>query len=373
MNAAARTIISLAFFSTTAAFAADLEIMHGYQSNPYKLSDDTHGSRLISAGITHQEIFKLPKKREFRLSAEAKHDRYLDVNEGDATLVKLRGRLVNRYRFGDRSASLLLTGDAGTRRAAYIDQRTSSPLQTSRGEDIRERFSYNFFKSSAEFTFRWNSQLSTGILMAVERRDYINDYESLGIEALDYTELSVQPTLRYRTENTYSRAYVFARERFYDNRMVDDINGRNIIGSELQFSLNGFGLSHQRDITENWTVGAFLSGYKVQDNGVGYSNSDAISTSLNSEYQFANSHSLDLDGKCTRRANAYARTLDSADIDIGRQREGCELITAYEQPVKSENDRLKLRVEIKGSWEENTESIRSYDQWAISVGFNYHW
>ena len=209
--------------------------------------------------------------------------------------------------------------------------------------------------------------------MAAERRDYISDYEELGLEALDYTELSIQPTLRYKTEGTYSRAYVYARERSYDNRMIDDINGRNISGSELQFSLNGFGLSHQRDITANWTVEAFLSGYSVQDNGVGYSNSDAISLNLSSEYQFGNSRSLDLEGTCMRRKNAFSRTPDSEDIDIGRQREGCELTTAYEQPVMSESKRLKLRVEINRSWEENTESIRSYDQWAVSVGFNYRW
>lgn len=373
MKLYAYTFCALTSLITLSANAADIEVMRKYQSNPYKLSQDAPDSRILSVRGEHQQVIELKNRREIRLSGEASHDKLLDLSEGDSTYIRLRGRLVNRYRFGKRSASLLFTTDAGTKRAAYIDQRTAEPLQTSRGDDIRERFSYNFIKPSAEFTYRWNSRLSTGLFIAAEQRDFVEDYKSLNLESLDYLETTIQPTLRYKTESTYSRAYVYARERSYSERMIDDINGRNINGSQLQLSLNGFGVSHSRDVTDAWEVEAFLSGYDVRDNGVGYSNSEAISLSLTSRHKLGESRSLNFDSKCTRRTNDNARMPDSEDIDLGRLREGCRFNTAYEQPIFNQSKNLRLRLEAQRDWEQNTESARSYDQWAFSIGFNYSW
>ncbi len=370
-----KQILALAcgLLTNNIAAATDLEIMHEYQSNPYQLSDDFVGSRLINARIFHQENIELPKRREIQLSGEIDHERFLDVSDADNTLARIRGRLVNRLKLGDRSASLLFTGDAGTKRFSYIDQRTGDPLQTSRGGDIRDRFAYNFVKPSAEFTYRWSSKLSTGIFTAFEQRDYVNDYDELGLESLDYTELTIQPTLRFKTEKSYSRAFVYQRQRDYGERLIDDLQGRNIAGTRLSLTLRGYGLSHRRDLTENWTVEAYLSGYDITDNGEGYTNQNVINLNVTSQHRFSSSRSLDLAGRCSRRNNENIRFVDFETTEFGRLRTGCQFTAGYEQPIQQDNKRLRWRVEASRGFENNTETLRSFDQWGISFGVNYRW
>ena len=367
------TALASALSVTNVAFATDLEIMHEYQSNPYQLSDDYRGSRLINARIFHQENIELPKRREIQISGELDHERFLDVTDADNTSARIRGRLVNRLKLGDKSASLLFTADAGTKRFSYIDQRTGNPLQTSRGGDIRARFAYNFVKPSAEFTYRWNRNLSTGVFTAFERRDYVNDYDELGLEALDYTEITIQPTLRFKTENSYSRVFVYQRQRDYDERQVDNLQGRNIPGTRLSLTLRGYGLSHRRDLSETWTVEAYLSGYDITDNGVGYTNQNVTNLNLTSKHRFDNSRSLDLMGRCSRRDNENIRFVDFETTEFGRLQTGCQFTAGYEQPIRQDNKRLRWRVEASRGWEDNTESLRSFDQWGLSFGVNYRW
>ncbi len=365
--------LAIGLLLTNHAAATDLEIMHEYQSNPYRLADDYSGSRLINARLFHEESFELPRRREIRLSGEIDHENFLDVSEADNTFARIRGRLINRLKLGKRSASLLFTADAGTKRYSYIDQRTGAPLETSRGGDIRDRFAYNFFKPSAEFTYRWNRELSTGVFTAIERRDYVNDYDELGLEALDYTEITVQPTLRFKTENSYSRAFIYQRQRDYDERMIDNLLGRNIAGTRLSLTLHGYGVSHRREMTDNWTLEAYLSGYKISDNGQGYSDMNATNLNLTSNHRFSNSRSLDFIGRCSVRNNENARFVDFEETEFGRERTGCQLTAGYEQPIRIENKRLRWRVEATRGWEDNSESLRSYEQWGISFGINYRW
>ena len=367
------TALIIGMLMANSSSATDLEIMHEYQSNPFRLSDSYTGSRLINTRLSHEESFELPKRREIQLSGEIDHEHFLDVSEADNTFARIRGRLINRLKLGKRSASLLFTGDAGTKRYSYIDQRTGAPLATSRGQDIRERFAYNFFKPSAEFTYRWSRELSTGVFTAIERRDYVNDYDELGLEALDYTEITVQPTLRFKTENSYSRAFVYQRQRDYDDRMIDNLQGRNIAGTSLSLTLHGYGVSHRREMTENWTLEAYLSGYRITDNGVGYSDMNATNLSITSNHRFNQSRSLDLIGRCSVRNNENARFVDFEETEFGRERSGCQLTAGYEQPIRNENKRLRWRVEATHGWEDNSEALRSFDQWGISFGVNYRW
>ncbi len=365
--------LTISLFMASSADSADLEIMHEYQSNPFHLSDDYTGSRLVNARVFHQENFELPKRREIQVSGEIDHERFLDVSDADNTMARIRGRLINRLKLGKRSASILFTTDLGTKRFSYIDQRTGEPLLTSRGGDIRERFAYNFFKPSAEFTYRWSSRLSTGVFMAAESRDYVNDYDELGLEALDYTELTLQPTLRFKTDNSYSRAFVYVRERNYRERMVDNLQGRNIPGTQLSLTLRGYGVSHRRELNENWTVEAYLSGYSVTDNGVGYTNMNATNLNVSSQHRLSNSRNLDFSGRCSRRNNENVRFVDFEETEFGRLRTGCQLNAGYEQPIVQENKRLRWRVEVSRGWENNSESLRSFEEWGISAGINYRW
>ena len=177
----------------------------------------------------------------------------------------------------------------------------------------------------------------------------------------------------YKTENGYSRAFVYQRLRNYDDRMIDDLNGRNIPDTTVSFKLQGYGVSHRQQLSDDWALEAYLSGYTLADNGVGYTDMSVTTLNVSSSHQLGNASSLDIRGRCTQRDNENIRVVNFEEQDFGRSSNGCQVSAGYEQPFSIDNKRLRWRVEASRSWEDNSESLRSFQQWGVSIGVNYRW
>ena len=374
-------ITSFLLIGLTAIFtkvsAYEFKLQQGIDNNPYEISQPGNSSSYADIYMGHDGAHKVSKKTEYRYSFDINGRKYYETeaSAADKLDIDVRLRSINRFKVNGKSLNLLLTADWNTDRGTYFSQRTRQVATTSRGQSIADRFDYDNGKLAAEVIYRFNRKHSLGLYSYISRRNYLNDYEDINLEALDFTEAALQPTYRYKSESgLYLRSFVYYKRRTYDDLLNDNINGRNIPDSKLRYNMYGYGFLVNKTIAGRLFAQVYASGYFSRDNAEGYRDLDYHKLALKFEYKINDTSELVLDGYCYIRdyKQDSARPVESEFGDSGRKRTGCKSELSYSTPFPFLNDEnIRLTTRLATENESNSENRLSFDKFEFGIGVSY--
>lgn len=365
-------VIGLMLFSAQVQ-ALELSVRAGYVDNPYEVKTNPEGSVFTALNLRHAG--RTEGKSHLQYSFDVYGEKH-DLALADMLDAKARLRWVARGKLFDKSASLLITGDLRAYRTTFVDQITGQISLSSSGDPLADRFSYDSAKVSMESIFRFNKQNSLALYGYVSQRDYIEDYGHLDLEALDFTEIGIQPSYRYKSESgLYLRAMVYRKQRIYDGLLNDDASGRNVSDSHVVNDMTGVGLLVRKQINEMTFFEAYLQGYQSRDNYVGARDLDYWKA------EFSLTRKLSGEGLVTASYSSYDRSFKNAlisrsDSELmvpGKQRRGQTFSLRYEAPLKRINKELTWFCSMEKVWVSNSDLLRSYQATTTLLGITYRW
>ncbi|MGH1374052.1 MAG: hypothetical protein ACRBBW_18575 [Cellvibrionaceae bacterium] len=364
------------FLSVTGAsfcgHALQLKGEVGYDSNPFEQASPIDGDSYSAWQLCHRGEHYFSKSQRLQYSASLEGREYDSLEDADQYRMDARVRWVNRFRIGDKSANLMVTGDLRSERQTYFSVSQNQVAETSNGDSLAERFDYDSAKLSMEMVYRFTRRASVSLYSYAAHRNYLEDYQSLGLESLDYNEYNLQPTFRYKSERgVYVRLFVYHKQRHYDELMNDAMNGRNM-DSVLQYNFNGVGALLNYPIDRRWNLNIYLHGYNARDNGEGYRDLDYRKGQVKLSYTTAQSSHWALESECYSRdylEESY-RPPESQTGDTGRLRQGCAYSIEFEQPLWL-FDGTTWSAKATHHRERNSDDAFDFERETISLGATY--
>lgn len=344
----------------------------GYDSNPFEQAKPSEAGSYHAWQLSHRGERELNETQRFQYSATLEGRVYDTVEDADQFQMKARVRWVNRFNIGEKRASLMVTGDFRSERKSYFSASQDQIAETSGGQSLDERFNYDSGKLSMEMRYRFNRRGSISLYAYAGHRNYIEDYENLGMESLDYEEYNLQPTFRYKGESgLYLRLFFYHKQRHYHQLKNDAMNGRNL-DSVLQYDFDGMGMSLNYPVGNRWNVNLYFHGYEAEDNAEGYRNLSYRKGEIKLTYTSIELSQLRLVADCYRRdyLEDSFRPPESETGDSGRLRQGCALAVSYEQPLWM-FDGMTWNAKATHHYEDNSDDAFSFERQTFSLGATY--
>ena len=370
-----KTLIAAPFLLmglASAGQALQLSGETGYDSNPFEQASPDSGDRYSAWQLSHRGEHQLNKAQRLQYSAALEGRVYDSVEDADHFQMKARLRWVNRFRLGDKTANLMVTGDLRSERQTYFSVSQDRVAETSDGHSLEDRFDYDSGKLSMEMVYRFTRRASLSLYAYAGHRDYIEDYQHLGLESLDYDEYNLQPTFRYKSEEgVYFRLFFYHKQRHYHELKNDAMDGRNM-ASVLQYDFDGVGLSVNYPIDSRWNLNVYLQGYNARDNGEGYRNLNYRKGEIKLGYTSAGLSLWSLASSCYSRdylEDSY-RPPESETGDTGRLRQGCAVSVTFEQPMWM-FDSTTWNAKATHHYEDNSDDAFSFERQTLSLGATY--
>jgi hypothetical protein len=356
------------------AMEATLEL--GYDSNPYKISSPPNGAQFTRASAHHKGDRALENSKKLQYSLSVASELY-GSGESDADNHRFDGRLrwINRFKIGERSANFMLTGDWRSERKTYFSQTQRQVATASQGDSLADRFDYDSAKIAGEFIYRIDKRSSVSLYSYVSRRQYVEDYSDLDLEQLDYNEVNLQPTVRYKADSgLYVRGFVYRKVRYYDDLLNDNLDGRNIDDSTVEYQMDGYGVLVKYPVTPTFDVSVYASGYYARDNSQGYRDMDYQKLSMDCTWKL--SHGAELSWQANMYSRDYledsARPPESETGNAGRLREGTFSEVKYSRPLSLVKDHsMRWHIRVTNQWEDNSDDYLSYERHLVGMGMSY--
>jgi len=358
---------------SSASFALELGVHSGYNDNPFKQETQAGGSSYTALNLSHKGRTAGRSHLQYSFDIYGENHQASDADRLDANASV---RWVAAGRLFDRSASLLFTADARSKRGTFVDQLTGDVARTSRDQAIGDRFSYNAVKLGVEGIYRFSRYKSMALYVYTGERNYVDDYASIGLEALDFSETGIQPSVRFKsTEGHYVKLMAYQKYRSYQGLLDDDLRGMNVSGSTVDYTLSGLGLLALRQLSESSTLRVYLQGYQARDDFVGARDMDFWKADITFEHQFQHQ------GVLVSRTSTFDRSyrndvisrLDSEVRVPGKKQSGRTFSLMYKQPIQYFSENLTWFCKIESSKVNNSDSQRSYTTNTFQVGINYRW
>ncbi|MDG1819824.1 MAG: hypothetical protein P8H31_08320, partial [Porticoccaceae bacterium] len=265
----------------------------------------------------------------------------------------------------ERKASLLLSGDIRSECNTYYSQTQRQIAETSDGELIDNRFSFDAASLSAELVYYADKKHSWSLLTQFGQRNYRQDYEDVGLESIDFNEFRLQPNFRYKTESGSDlRLFVYHRSRDYRslrNNLESDV-------SLVEYSLNGYGAVFGKALSDNLDSSFYLSGYFARDNGIGVRDLDFHKLSVTLDYRLGSDANIEIIGEAYRREylNQQSVPEESEAGSSGSRRDGLVIGFTYTKVLAFES--LLGVISLRRETEHNSSRELGYHRQLVSVG-----
>lgn len=348
---------------------------YGYDSNPFKLSSPEG----IQAGAEYKALrLKYEadnqgqgsaKKANLRYRGELQKDIYSHSSSaGDSSTIKGHISWIERFKLGERKANLRLSGDLRSEKNTYYSQIQRQIAETNEGDLIDGRFSFDNLAMSAELSYYLDKKTSWSLLSQFSQRNYQEDYESIGLESLDYTEYRLQPGLRHKADSGLNtRLFVYHKSRRYKGLH----NSPEANSSLVEYSLNGYGLVLSKPVTEHIDTSFYLSGYFARDNGKGIRDLNFHRLSVTLNYQLGNTAEIAVKAQAYQRGylDVQLAPEESETGASGSTRRGAVAEIVYSQPLFSEA--LRGFVSLGKAYEHNSLEGLGYQRETVVIGLHY--
>jgi hypothetical protein len=379
------------------AVASDLlegSLSYGYDSNPYKISvpDSTQGASEYTALTLKYQGDRYLARKDLKSGAlknnslqgkrpqstpkanllyRLKLDKHIYTNSSSAAdSFRLDGQIrwIERFKLAERKASLLFSADIRRERNTYFSQTQRQVAETSDGDLIGNRFSFDAEGLTAELVYYADQQQSWSLLTAITQRSYSEDYSDVGLESLDFNEFKLQPSFRYKAASgTNLRLFVYHKSRHYQG-LYNDLETKL---SLVEYSLNGYGAVLSKPFSDQINTSVYLSGYFARDNGLGARDLNYQRLSISFNYQLAAGAEFEINSQAYRRGY-----LDQGDIAVeletglsGGQRNGLIVEAVYSRPMAWQF--LRGMASLRREQENNSTDSLDYHRYLIEIGLQF--
>lgn len=363
---------ALLFTSATslAEVKADARLDLGYDSNPYTLSDGVgeEGGMFMALDASAEATRETGGGGELGVDAgvaarlfgssmsDANEQQYF-VRVGGETGGKRRDHIFDwalRYRLRDSTYVSRATGD----------------VATSGGSSIGDRYDSGI----ADLVGTWHLPGGTwgrvSLEGTAESKDYREDYASLGLDRLDYTQFGLEPQYEYERGANSVRVKLPWAVRQYRDRRVSDVNGLPVAGTDLEYTYYGLDLRYAREISKVDEVG-FTGGYETRsDNGVGYGDRKRWQTGVEWTHKPAKGEKLSAGVDYSSRVFDRPVTGNPLINDETPEKKGFALDVKYERPFPgvAVPDLALLGAARWESYSNSSDPIYEYDRYELFAG-----
>ena len=266
----------------------------------------------------------------------------------------------------------MLSGDIRSERNTYYSQTQRQIAETSDGDLIDNRFSFDALSLSAELVYYADKKHSWSLLTQVGQRNYREDYRDVGLEPLDFNEFRLQPSFRYKAESGANlRLFIYHKSRKYSalhNDLGTDPEGGS---SLLEYSLNGYGAVFSKALNENLDSSFYLSGYFARDNGQGSRDLDYHRLTASLNYQLDSGANIEINGQAYWRGylNQQLSPEESETGSSGGRRKG--LIAEFVYSQQLEFRPLRGMITLRREVEYNSVEVLGYHRQIVELGLQY--
>lgn len=357
---------SAGFAETAAATRLDL----GYDSNPYTLSDvvGEEGGMFMALDASAEATRETAGGGELGMDAgvaarlfgsgmsDANEARYF-ARVGGETGGKHRQHAFDwalRYRLRDSTYVSRATGDIATSGGTEIGDRYDSGIADLRG-------AWHLPGG------RWGRVSLEG---SAESKDYKEDYASLGLDRLDYTQFGVEPRYEYeRGADTVQVKLPWAIRQYRDRR-VSDVNGAAVAGTDLEYTYLGLDARYARELSAADEIGWTGSYETREDNGVGYSDRKRWQTGVEWTHKPARGEKLSAGLEYSSRVFDRPVTGNPLINDETPEKKGYAVKVEYERPFPgvAVKDLALLGAARWESYDNSSDPIFEYDRYEVFAG-----
>ena len=348
----------------------DLRAAAGYDSNVFRLNDDRVGEEGGMFTDLEAEL-SVETGRRWTLSADLGASARLyesSVDDGNESQYRLRVR--GERIPATRPGTVFKWALSHTLRDATYVSRSTGRVATSGGVDIGDRYDSGKTELEAKLDLPFTAQLHGLLGASVASKDYRRDYESLGLDRLDYLAYGVEPGLAYRSKTQELRLTLPASLRRYRDRRASDVAGNEVAGSDLEYRYIGVDARYEYELSRVHTLLASASYEERADNEDGFADSNTTEISLGWAARPQRRT------RYARRALWSARQYDRLTAEAQErgeeapEREGYSLVGEFSSVMPGlQKQDVRLIAEARlDSYDNDSDPVFSYDRYQALVG-----
>jgi len=295
---------------TTNAFAVELkaELIPGYDSNPYKLSDnlDNDESFYLDTNVSLKEKFG-----KFEVTGRLKNRVYDGaLDNADVFSGYMRGRYKTNHQLLNKKMKSQVSVDYGFKNKTYVS-RTTGKVGVFSGQKISDRYDYEYWKVNGESAIQLTKRINTGLGLTFQQKNY-DDQNILGLSNLDYEQIGLTNSWKFKQSKVSSyKLDLSIGERDFDDKRQKSISGALIAGSNLKYYFHKLKASHRHKITKNIKVDLALKYEERTDNSSGYYDTEELKIYADVDFKITKDMKAYIDTSYTDRE--YQNSTSSAD------------------------------------------------------------
>lgn len=371
LRAAFSALCIFASGSASAEHELDLSANLGYDSNVFDLNGivgerDGMFTQLEAAfRAEDKSLTGWTKKADIGASAQLFEPGMSDGNE-EKYFVRARGNSnetrdehgwdwMLRYQMHDQT---------------YVSRFTGVVATDGAGNGIGDRFDNAAGEFRAAWHFPGGKYGRISFKGSAIHKNYLTDYEDLGLDRLDYYEFGVTPGYEIGGRDRNLRIDLPFSERRYRDRRVSDLGGDPVAGTDLEYRYYGIDARYQHRLTRTNAL-EMTGGYDIrEDNGVGFADRTRWNAGLAWTYRPANRTRLAFELEWSSRVFDRRVVGDPTINDESPDKEGYSFDFRYAMPFPGLKDHGYLLLAEAG-WEsyDNSDDVRySYDRLKVFVG-----
>lgn len=201
---------------------------------------------------------------------------FLDENDANQDRDRMSGGYRSTFATEAREFDYELALVRTTRDKTYIS-RSSGEIAVDNGLQIPDRYDYE--QTNFNASIAWRTVNKTRLRVRFQQRQ--KNYDGIpGLSNLDYEHHRIRFDAEFRLfERNRLRAGFGLTERVFDDRRIDDENGNDIAGSDLEYDYTDYWIETYFRPDQARRISLRLSTQDRADNGVGFKDTgyDAIS------------------------------------------------------------------------------------------------
>jgi len=349
----------------------DLRTGVGYDSNAFNLNQ-TIGERAgmyaqLEAAFLAEGMASTGWTKAAEVGASAKmFESGMTDGDEEKYFVRVRGNSNEKRDEHGWEWSL----QAQMRDETYVSRFTGMVATDSLGNEIGDRFN----KLTGDFQAAWHFPGGRFGRFSVEGaatyRNYLTDYEELGLERLDYEEYEIGPGYDVGDRDQNLRIGLNYSQRQYRDRRVSDAAGNLVAGTDLECEYYGIDTRFRRDLTRKNTL-ELTGGYDIrEDNGVGFADRTRWNAGIEWSYRPGTDTRLVIDFEWNSRVFDNQVAGDPTINDEAPDKQGYKFNVRYTTPFPGLKSRGYLLYAEAGSESyDNSDDVRNaYDRTVAFIG-----
>ncbi|MCP4430108.1 MAG: hypothetical protein GY806_03940 [Gammaproteobacteria bacterium] len=266
------------------AFAVDFSLsgQAGVVDNPHQLSTqlDPQIEPFVQIGLRLSNRFE----NDAYFKIRAKQLEFSDDERADNSLTRFEFGYRSEDRLSDGKINYHVFANHDIRDKNYVSKITGEDATFS-GESIVDRYDYDSTKLNANISYTTEQKTRYRLGYQYRKKDY-ESFSITGLSDFDYSHDRIKFDLQIRpsSQNRFKAAISTTRRNFDDKR-VDDSNGDDIAGTDLEYDYYKYSLGYvyRPDSDVRIELSAFSS--EREDNGVGYADASEQGINIYSWFQ----------------------------------------------------------------------------------------